>query len=144
MTLSSIPIEDISVGMSMSYSRTITDSDIRSFAELSGDNNPVHLDEKYAESSRFKKRIAHGLMSAGFFSALFGTKIPGVGCVYVAQSLKFKRPVYIDDNVTATVTVTSLDLKNRRVFFDTVCTVKSKIVISGEAEIYIPAEPANA
>lgn len=144
MTLSSIPIEDINVGMSMSYSRTINDRDIRLFAELSGDNNPVHLDEKYAESSRFKKRIAHGLMSAGFFSALFGTKIPGVGCVYVAQSLKFKRPVYIDDNVTATVTVTSLDLKNRRVFFDTVCTVKSKIVISGEAEIYIPDEPANA
>ena len=94
-----IPIEDIQVGMKVSYSQTITDSDIKTFAGLSGDHNPVHIDEKYAENSRFKRRIAHGLMSAGFFSQLFGTKLPGPGCVYTAQSLKFLRPVYINDTV---------------------------------------------
>ncbi len=138
LSLTSIPIEDIKIGMAMSYSQTITDSDIRTFAEISGDKNPVHVDEGYASASRYKKRIAHGLMSASFFSALFGTKIPGPGCVYVAQSLQFRRPVYMNDTVTATVTVTSVNLETKRIFFETKCTVKSRVVISGEAEIYIP------
>lgn len=138
MNFGSIPIESIEPGMSASYSQTITDSDIKSFAGLSGDHNPVHVDSDYAEKSRFKKRIAHGLMSAGFFSAIFGTRFPGPGCVYVSQNLSFLRPVYIDDTVTATVSVSSVDIKRRRVFFDTTCTVKGKKVISGSAEIYIP------
>lgn len=138
MDFGSVPIEAIEPGMSASYSQTITDSDIKSFAGLSGDHNPVHVDREYAENSRFKKRIAHGLMSAGFFSAIFGTKFPGPGCVYVSQNLSFLRPVYIDDTVMATVTVSSVDVKKRRVFFDTTCTVKGKKVISGTAEIYIP------
>ncbi|EKT4473785.1 MaoC family dehydratase [Pseudomonas putida] len=138
MNFGSIPIESIEPGMSASYSQTITDADIKSFAGLSGDHNPVHVDSEYAENSRFKKRIAHGLMSAGFFSAIFGTKFPGPGCVYVSQSLSFLRPVYIDDTVTATVTVSSIDLKKRRVFFNTECSVKGRKVITGSAEIYIP------
>lgn len=138
MNFGSIPIESIEPGMSASYSQTITDADIKSFAGLSGDHNPVHVDREYAENSRFKKRIAHGLMSAGFFSAIFGTKFPGPGCVYVSQNLSFLRPVYIDDTVTANVTVSSVDIKKRRVFFDTTCIVKGKKVISGTAEIYIP------
>jgi len=134
----SIPIEDIQVGMSASYSQTITDADVKQFAGLSGDHNPVHVDEVYASESRFKRRIAHGLISGSFFSALFGTKLPGPGCVYVGQSFNFKRPVYIGDTVTASATVTSIDLKNRRVHFDTVCKVRRKTVIDGTAEIYIP------
>lgn len=133
-----IPIEDIQIGMKVSYSQTITDSDIKTFAGLSGDHNPVHVDEKYAENSRFKRRIAHGLMSAGFFSQLFGTKLPGPGCVYTAQSLKFLRPVYINDTVVATVEVIAVDLPRKRVQFKTYCTVNNKMVIDGEAEIYIP------
>ncbi|MDM2776603.1 MaoC family dehydratase [Citrobacter sp. Cpo142] len=133
-------IEDISIGMSASYSQTITDADIKSFAGISGDRNPVHLDEKYAESSRFKKRIAHGMISAGFFSALFGTKIPGEGCVYVSQNLKFRKPVYIGDTVVATIEVKSIDINKRRVFFDTYCKVGKSKVITGEAEIYIPEQ----
>ena len=136
--LGAIPIEDIRVGMKISYSQTITDSDIKTFAGLSGDHNPVHVDEKYAESSRFKRRIAHGLMSAGFFSQLFGTKLPGPGCVYTAQSLKFLRPVYINDTVVATVEVIAVDLLRKRVQFKTCCTVNNKMVIDGDAEIYIP------
>jgi 3-hydroxybutyryl-CoA dehydratase len=107
--------------MSESHSSTITDPDIKAFADISGDRNPVHLDESYAEGSRYKKRIAHGLFSASYFSAIFGTKLPGAGCVYVSQNLSFKRPVYIDDTVTATVT--KVDIEQRRIFFDTVCTV---------------------
>lgn len=133
-----VPIEEITTGMEASYSQTITDSDIQSFAEMSGDKNPVHLDEEYAENSRYKKRIAHGLMTASFFSALFGTKLPGEGCVYVSQSLRFKRPVYIGDTVIATVEVTNVDLIKRRVFFRTICKVKNKIVTDGEAELYVP------
>ena len=86
---------EIKVGMSESYSQTITDADIKSFAGISGDNNPVHMSDEYAEKSRFKKRIAHGMISSSFFSALFGTKLPGPGCVYVNQSLNFKRDLYI-------------------------------------------------
>lgn len=136
--LGAIPIEDIQIGMKLSYSQTITDSDIKNFAGLSGDHNPVHVDEKYAENSRFKRRIAHGLMSAGFFSQLFGTKLPGPGCVYTAQSLRFLRPVYINDTVVATVEVIAVDISRKRVQFKTYCIVNNKMVIDGEAEIYIP------
>ena len=131
-------INDISIGMCASYSQTITDADIKSYAGLSGDNNPVHMSEEYANESRFKKRIAHGFMSAGFFSALFGTRLPGPGCVYVSQSLNFKRPVFIGDTVTATVVVESIDIDKKRIFFNTFCKVKNKIVIDGKAEIFIP------
>ena len=131
-------LEDLKVGMSHSYSQTITDSDIKSFSGISGDKNPVHMDEQYANKSRFKKRIAHGMLSAGFFSAIFGTKLPGKGCVYVAQDLKFRKPVYIDDTVTATVTVKDIDIKRRRVYFETYCKVGRSKVITGSAEIYMP------
>ena len=133
-----IPLEEICIGMQVSYSQTVTDSDIKAFAGISGDRNPVHLDEVYAESSRYKKRIAHGLMTASYFSALFGTKIPGEGCVYVSQSLQFKRPVYIGDTVTATVEVTGINLEKKRVFFKTTCKVKNKVVTDGEAELFVP------
>ena len=138
--MNKLSIEEIKEGMEASYSQTITDTDIKQFAGLSGDRNPVHMDEEYAQNSRFKKRIAHGMISSSFFSALFGTKIPGEGCVYVAQSLQFKKPVYIGDTVTATVVVTKVSIDNRRVFFRTTCKVKNKIVIDGEAELYIPLE----
>ena len=135
-----VPIEEIREGLEASYSQTITDADVKAFAGLSGDRNPVHMDEEYAQHSRFKKRIAHGMISASYFSALFGTKIPGEGCVYVSQSLHFKRAVYLGDTVVATVMVTKVDLDKRRVFFKTTCKVKNKIVIDGEAELYIPKD----
>lgn len=131
-------LEDIKIGMSESYSQTITDADVKDFSGISGDKNPVHMDEVYANESRFGKRIAHGMLSSSFFSALFGTKLPGQGCVYVSQSLKFRKPVYIGDTVTATVEVTSIDIDKRRVFFDTYCKVGKSKVITGIAEIYIP------
>ena len=135
---SSIPIEDIKVGMKVSYSQTITDADIKAYAGVSGDHNPVHVSQEYAEQSRYGKRLAHGMISIGFFSALFGMRLPGPSCVYVAQNTKFKRPVYIDDTITAIAEVTNVCIEKKRVFFSTNCYVKNKLVISGDAEIYIP------
>ena len=140
LVFDNIKLVDIEVGMEVSYSQTITDADIKAFSGISGDKNPVHMDEEYAEKSRYKKRIAHGLMSASYFSALFGTKIPGEGCVYVSQSLRFKKPVYLGDTVTASVIVTKVDLTKRRVFFRTICKVKNRIVIDGDAELYVPKQ----
>lgn len=133
-----VPFEDLKVGMEASYTHTYSAEKVEAFAEISGDKNPVHLDEDFAANSRFKRRLAHGLNSASFFSAIFGTQLPGTGCVYVGQSLNFKRPVYIDDTVVATVTIKSIDEAKRRVYFDTVCKVNGKVVIDGEAEIYVP------
>jgi len=138
LLLTQLSIEEIKVGMEVSYSQTITDADIKSFSGISGDKNPIHMNEEYANKSRFKRRIAHGLMSASYFSALFGTKLPGEGAIYVSQSLQFKRAVYLGDTVVATVIVKKIDLKKRRVFFRTVCKVGNKIVIDGEAELYVP------
>lgn len=138
MAATSDPLASLMIGQRESYSQTITDADIKAFAGISGDRNPVHMDQEYAESSRFKGRIAHGLISASYFSALFGMRLPGPGCVYVAQNLKFLRPVYIGDTVVASIEIKSIDLKKRRVFFKTLCEVSGKKVIVGEAEIYIP------
>jgi 3-hydroxybutyryl-CoA dehydratase len=133
----SFTIDEIQIGMIASYSQTISDADVKAFAGISGDRNPVHLNEEYADQSRFKKRIAHGLLTASFFSAIFGTKLPGEGCVYASQNLQFKRPVYLGDTVTAKVTVVAIDVAKKRVTFETICTVKRKVVTAGTAEIFI-------
>ncbi|MBK5552227.1 MaoC family dehydratase [Pseudomonas sp. TH03] len=139
---SELSIEQIEVGMQVSYSHTVTDADVKAYAGLSGDNNPVHMSDEYAENSRFKKRIAHGLFSAGFFSALFGTRLPGPGCVYISQNLLFKAPVYLQDTVVAIVCVKAVNVRKKTVTFRTYCTVKGQLVIDGEAEIYIPKKLA--
>ncbi|QFS87730.1 MULTISPECIES: MaoC family dehydratase [unclassified Marinobacter] len=124
-------IEDLREGMTASYSQTITDYDVKAFAGISGDHNPIHIDDEYAAKSRFKRRIAHGFHSASFFSAIFGTQLPGKGCVYASQSLNFKRPVYLGDTVTASVTVIGIDLQSKKVDFETVCKVRNKVVTNG-------------
>lgn len=133
-----LSIDQVHVGMEASITRQVTDADIQAFAALSGDYNPVHLDAEYAEASPFKRRIAHGMLSATFISTLLGTKLPGEGSIYTSQSLKFVRPVYIDDTVTAKVSVTNVNTEKKRVTLETVCMVDDKVVIMGEAEIYIP------
>lgn len=133
-----MPLEDIKEGMEISSSQTITDEDIASFANASGDKNPIHVDEEYIKKSRFKKKMAHDMMSASRFSALFGTKIPRAGCLYVSQNLRFKKPVYVGDTVVSTAIVTRVDLKSRKISFKIICKVRKRIVIGGEAEIYVP------
>lgn len=139
MTIESHCIEDLAVGMSASYAKTVSDEDIVRFADLSGDVNPVHLDQAYAEKTPFKGRIAHGMLSAAFISTVFGTRLPGAGCIYLSQSLRFKGPVKIGDTVEATVTVTAIDAEKRRVTFQTVCRVGDKTVVDGEALLLVPS-----
>jgi 3-hydroxybutyryl-CoA dehydratase len=134
----SYQIEEITPGMTATMSHLVTESDVAGFANLSGDHNPVHLDDEYASKSRFGKRIAHGLFGASFFSGLFGTRLPGPGCVYAGQNLKFRRPVFIGDVLVATITVLSVDVQKKRVNFSTICTVDGKEVIIGDADIFIP------
>ena len=132
--------EEIQVGMSASFSKTVTESDIAAFAGFSGDFNPVHIDEDYAKSTMFKGRIAHGMLSAAFISTVFGTRLPGPGCIYVAQSLKFKAPVRIGDTVTARVEAISLVPEKKFVTFKTTCTVQGSLVIEGEATLLVPSK----
>lgn len=135
-------IEDIEPGMSAVFGKTITDADILLFAGVSGDTNPVHLNEEFAGATPFKGRIAHGLLSASLISTVIGTKLPGPGCIYVGQTLKFLAPVRAGDTVRAIVTVTAVDRERRRVILDTVCKVQDKDVIVGEATIMVPRRPA--
>lgn len=131
--------EELTVGQSAAVSRTVTEADILAFAGVSGDTNPVHLDAEFAASTMFEGRIAHGMLSAGYISTVFGTKLPGPGCIYLSQSLRFKAPVKIGDTVVARVTVRELNTEKRRASFDTVCTVRGKVVLDGQAEILVPA-----
>jgi len=135
-----ILFEEIQIGMTSSYTQTITDHDIKTFAGLSGDHNPVHISDAYIENSRFKRRVVHGLIPTTFFSGIFGSKLPGPGCLYVSQSVEFKRPIYIDDTVTATVEVIDIDISTRHIKFKTTCSVKSRIVIDGLADIFVPKD----
>lgn len=128
------------IGKCYSVCMVMDDEVIKKFSSISGDTNPVHLDEAYAASSRYKKRIAHGLLSASLFSKIFGTKFPGPGCVYADQSLIFKRPVYIDDEVHAFAELISIDAKGQTLEFATRCEVRGRVVIDGNAKVYIPKE----
>jgi len=126
-------IEDLKVGMSASFAKTVTEADIVLFAGVSGDVNPAHLNEEYAKTTMFGGRIAHGMLSAGLISAALANKLPGPGTIYLGQTLKFKAPVRAGDTVTATVTVRELVVEKKRVVLDTVCTVCGKVVLEGEA-----------
>lgn len=133
--------EDLTVGQEASMSRTVSEADIVAYAALSGDYNPVHLDEGYAAKTVFRERIAHGILSAGYISALFGMKLPGPGSIYISQTLNFKGPVKIDDHVETTVRLIELMPEKRRARFECVCAVKGKPVLTGEAVIMVPARP---
>ncbi len=135
-------LEDLSLGQSAELIRTVDEAAIVAFAQVTGDENPVHLDEAYAATTAFKTRIAHGMLSAGYISAVIGTKLPGPGAIYMSQALKFKRPVKIGDVVTARATITAIDAEKGRVTLETVCEVDGKAVLEGEALIMVPRRPA--
>ncbi len=109
---------------------------------MTGDKNPVHLDEAYAAKTIFKTRIAHGMLTAGYLSAVFGMELPGPGAIYVSQTLNFRGPVRIGDRVIAKVRVAELFPAKRRARFECVCTVDGKPVLEGEAILMVPARPA--
>lgn len=131
--------EDLSVGMTASVAKTITDADILLFSAVSTDTNPLHIDAEAAEQSLFKGRVAHGMLSAGLISAALGTRLPGPGAIYLSQNLRFRAPVRPGDTVTATVEITALDAERKRATLKTLCLVKGKTVIEGEAVVQVPA-----
>ena len=133
-------IEEIQPGQTASWKRTVTDDDIRRFAALSGDDNPVHLDEAFAATTRFKGRIAHGMLAASFISTVVGTKLPGYGCIYISQNLRFRAPVRIGDTVETTATVAEVDREKKRVRMETVCKVGDTVVVDGEATLLVPSK----
>lgn len=131
-------LEDLSVGQSADLVRIVGEADIIAFAAVTGDHNPVHLDPAYAATTSFGERIAHGMLSAGYISAVIGTQLPGPGAIYLSQTLRFKRPVKIGDEVTARATIAEIDAAKARVTLTTVCLVNGKPVVEGEALIMVP------
>ena len=128
----------LEIGATASRTKTITDQDIRSFADIVDDHNPVHMDEAFAATTTFKKRIAHGMLGASVISAALANDLPGPGTVYLGQDLKFKAPVFIGDTITATVTCTAL--RRKIATFKTVVTNQDgTVVIEGEATVIAPA-----
>ncbi len=131
-------IEDLSIGQSAETTNTITQKDIEMFADLSGDHNPVHLDGAYAAGTPFKGIIAHGMLSASFISAIFGTTLPGMGTIIMGLTLKFLAPVRPGDTVRTVVTVREIIAEKRRVICQTACYVGTTQVIDGEAMLQVP------
>lgn len=134
-----VPFEELEVGLSAESTTTITEAHLVLFSGLTGDFNPVHVNERAASRSRFGGRIAPGMLTAGLVSAVLGTKLPGPGSVYVGQTLRFQDPVYPGDTVTARVEVTEIVPDRRRVRLRTTChTREEQPVLEGEAEVWIP------
>ncbi|MCP4329055.1 MAG: MaoC family dehydratase [Alphaproteobacteria bacterium] len=135
-------LEDLAVGMTSTFAKTVTESDIILFAGISGDINPLHLNHEFASETMFKGRIAHGMLTASFISTVLGTKLPGPGCIYVRQDLNFKAPVRAGDTVTARGTVTAIDVKRNRVTLWTECRVADRVVLDGECVAIVPSRAA--
>ena len=131
-------LEDLSVGQSAMFGKTVTEADIAAFAGVSGDTNPIHLHDGFAKGTRFGQRIAHGMLSGAFISTVNGTKLPGPGAVYISQTMNFMAPVLIGDTITAVATISAIDEKRRRVTLKTQCLKGDTVVIDGEAVVLVP------
>jgi 3-hydroxybutyryl-CoA dehydratase len=134
-------LEDLDIGMSASYAKTISESDVYTFAGISGDNNPVHINEEYAKTTPFGGRIVHGMFSAALISTVAGTRLPGPGCIYVDQQISFKAPVHIGDTACATLTVTEIDARRKRVICRTDVHVGDKLVATGSGTFMVSKRP---
>jgi 3-hydroxybutyryl-CoA dehydratase len=129
----------IEIGAKVSRTKTFTDEDVRGFAQVSGDTNPIHLDETYAATTRFGQRIVHGMLTAGLISAALANDLPGEGTVYLSQTLQFKAPVFIGDTITATVEVVQFREDKRITTLATTCVnQEGKVVLTGEAVVLAP------
>ncbi|MFY9941246.1 MAG: MaoC family dehydratase [Desulfobacterales bacterium] len=134
--------EDLALGMSASFTKTLSEADVKWFAGVTGDFNPLHVNREYAEQSIFKQPVAHGMLAAGLISAALGCKLPGPGAIYMHQELNFVAPVHFGDTVTATVAVKELIAKHGHVIMTTVCTAGGKEVVIGEARLKVPRREA--
>ncbi|HSI41562.1 MAG TPA: MaoC family dehydratase [Xanthobacteraceae bacterium] len=133
--------EDLALGQRETLMRTVMDEDVVGFAKLSGDDNPIHLNQAYAAGTRFGERIAHGLYTASLISAVLGTRLPGPGAVYRSQTLHFHAPVKIGDVVSVIVEVVELAPQGRRARLRCEALVDGRVVLDGEAEVSVPARP---
>jgi 3-hydroxybutyryl-CoA dehydratase len=128
--------------MTAEYAKTVTDADIVIFAGVTGDHNPLHMNEEFARESMFGTRIIHGMLTASFISAVIGTKLPGPGCIYVSQNIRFKAPVKPGDTVNVSATIKEMVVDKRRATLSTVCMVRNKVVLEGEAVVIVPSRLA--
>ena len=130
--------EDLKVGMTAAYGKTLTDADVLMFTGVSGDTNPLHQNREFASQTAFGEPIVHGMLTASLISTLIGTRLPGPGCIYMDQSLKFTVPVRVGDTVTANVVVSELDSERPYAILDTTCTVDGEVVLIGQAKVKVP------
>ena len=129
----------IKVGDSASLTKTFTEADVRTFAQISGDHNPIHIDAKYAATTPFERQIVHGMLTAGMISAVLGMQLPGPGSIYMKQELNFRAPVYLEDTITATATVTKIREDKPIITLETICTNQDGVkVINGKAILMVP------
>lgn len=129
------------VGQTASFSKTVTETDIVMYAGISGDYNPVHVDKEFAADTRFGQRIAHGLLTTSYLSRLLGMDLPGLGCVYLEQTLKFTKPVFIGDTITASAEIIDIDHERGIIRLETICRKQDDtVVLSGEAKMMVPKE----
>ena len=131
--------EELAVGMTATFEKHVTDEDIRSFAEVSGDFNPAHTDDEFARGTRLGERVAHGMLTASLVSAVLGCELPGPGCLFVSQSTNFRAPVKPGETVTVSVTIERLDEKRKFAAFETRCTVGDTTVLDGTALVWVPS-----
>jgi 3-hydroxybutyryl-CoA dehydratase len=131
-------IDELNPGMTDVYVRTVTETDIVQYSQISGDDNPLHVNEEFAKQTVFKGRIAHGMLTCGYISAVLGTKLPGPGCAYLNQNLNFRAPVRIGDTVQTRVTIKDINLDTNNVICDVVCSIGEKIIIDGVATLWVP------
>jgi 3-hydroxybutyryl-CoA dehydratase len=136
--------EDLSVGQTEAFSKTVSSSDVVGFAEVTGDRNPIHLSEHFAARTAFGTRIAHGLYTASLISALLGTRLPGPGAIYISQTLNFRAPVRIGDTVSVSVAVAELLPEKFRARLLCACHVNKNVVLDGEALVKVPSRIAVA
>ena len=136
-----ITISEMKLGYVASFTKTVSEHDVYTYAGVSGDFNPAHVNEVEAQKGMFGKRIAHGMLSAGFISTVLGTQLPGPGTIYMGQELRFTKPVFFGDTITATVTVAELIPEKNRAILDTVCTNQNgEVVIKGKATVMPPKD----
>ena len=131
-------IGDLKLEMTDVYVRTVTETDIVQYSQISGDDNPLHVNEEFAKQTVFKGRIAHGMLTCGYISAVLGTKLPGPGCAYLNQNLNFRAPVRIGDTVQTRVTIKEIDVDTNNVVTEVVCSIGEKVVIDGVATLWVP------
>ena len=139
-----VNVSDIHVGDKRSFSKTITETDVSLFAGITGDMNPIHINRVYAEGTPFRAPIAHGILGLGLISNVLGTQMPGVGSIYLGQSINFIKPVHIGDTITAFVEVLEKDLARSRVRLRTWCENQGGVVVmDGEASVMMPTGETN-